>query len=191
QLLGQGAVAEDADLLECPDHQPAGLERRRVHDRAGVEHFEVADVDDRLRLIPGGVAEPTLRDAAAQRRLAPLEQPPRHARPRAGVLALGPEPGGLALPGADPAADPPLELPLLDAGRNLREVHYRATPRSRATSSRVRSCKSPLMVAFTRLIGLVLPCTLVRMLVIPQAWSTSRTPGPAFTPVPGPAGTRT
>ena len=25
---------------------------------------------------------------------------------------------------------------------------------------------------------------------MPQAWSTSRTPGPAFTPVPGPAGTR-
>ena len=44
------------------------------------------------------------------------------------------------------------------------------------------------MVALTRLIGLVLPCTLVRMLVMPQAWSTSRTPGPALTPVPGPAG---
>ena len=47
------------------------------------------------------------------------------------------------------------------------------------------------MVALTRLIGLVLPCTLVRMLRMPQHSSTSRTPGPALTPVPGPAGTRT
>src|SRR5205807_4251225 len=69
-------------------------------------------------------------------------------------------------------------------------VTHSATPRRRATSSRVRNWSSPWMVALTRLIGLVLPCTLVRMLVIPQAWSTSRTPGPAFTPVPGPAGTR-
>ena len=47
------------------------------------------------------------------------------------------------------------------------------------------------MVALTRLIGLVLPCILVRMLWMPHASSTSRTPGPALTPVPGPAGTRT
>ena len=44
------------------------------------------------------------------------------------------------------------------------------------------------MVALTRLIGFVLPCTLVRMFRTPQASSTSRTPGPALTPVPGPAG---
>jgi hypothetical protein len=46
------------------------------------------------------------------------------------------------------------------------------------------------MVALTRLIGLVLPCVLVRILRMPHASSTSRTPGPALTPVPGPAGTR-
>ena len=36
----------------------------------------------------------------------------------------------------------------------------------------------------------MLPCTLVRMLRTPATSSTSRTPGPALTPVPGPAGTR-
>ena len=64
------------------------------------------------------------------------------------------------------------------------------TPRKAATSSRVRNCMRPSRVAFTRFVGLVLPWVLVRMLRMPQASRTSRTPGPALTPVPGPAGTR-
>ncbi len=71
------------------------------------------------------------------------------------------------------------------------QIHYSVTPRSRATSSRVRNNNKPWMVAFTRLIGLVLPWVLVKMFRMPHASKTSRTPGPAFTPVPGPAGTRT
>lgn len=65
------------------------------------------------------------------------------------------------------------------------------TPRSRATSSRVRNNNKPWIVAFTRLIGFVLPWVLVKIFFMPQASKTSRTPGPALTPVPGPAGTRT
>ena len=57
------------------------------------------------------------------------------------------------------------------------QIHYSATPRSRATSSRVRSCIRPSMVALTRLIGFVLPCTLVRIFWMPQATSTSRRRG--------------
>src|SRR5690348_18146641 len=46
------------------------------------------------------------------------------------------------------------------------------------------------MVALTRFIGLMLPWVWVRMVRMPHAASTSRTPGPDLTPVPGPAGTR-
>src|SRR5262249_46617147 len=98
--------------------------------------------------------------------------------------------GGLAVAAADAAADALLLLALVDAVVDGAEVHYRFTPRRRATSSRVRSSSRPWIVALTRLIGLVLPCVLVRMLWMPHASSTSRTPGPALTPVPGPAGTR-
>src|SRR5262249_53671404 len=168
------------------------------------------DVHDGVLLGPGGVAEPALRPPAVQRHLPALEQPAREPRAGAGVLALHAEAGRLALPGADAPADAPLELSLLDAGGNAGEVHDRcalfvcpgeaargfagsslqiATPRRRTTSSFVRSWSRPLMVALTRFSGFVLPWTFVRMLVMPQACSTSRTPGPAFTPVPGPAGT--
>src|SRR5262249_52907310 len=131
-----------------------------------------------------------LGDAAEERHLAALEHLAGHAGAGAGPLALAAARGRLAVAAADAAADALLALALGDPVVNGREVHYSVTPRSRATSSRVRSSKRPWMVALTRLIGLVLPCVLVRMLRMPQASSTSRTPGPALTPVPGPAGTR-
>ena len=142
-------------------------------------------------LVPGGVAEAALGDAAEQLHLAAFEQRGRLLGAGAGPLALGAARRGLAVAAADAAADALLLLAVLvDADVNGGQVHYRVTPRSRATSSRVRSCSRPWMVALTRLIGLVLPWTLVRMLRMPHAFSTSRTPGPALTPVPGPAGTR-
>ena len=45
------------------------------------------------------------------------------------------------------------------------------------------------MVALTRLIGLVLPWILVRMLLMPAGLEHVADAGPALTPVPGPAGT--
>src|SRR5262249_21941169 len=107
----------------------------------------------------------------------------------AGPLALGAAAGGLTVAAADAAADALLLLVLVDAVVDGREVHQSVTSRSRATSSRVRSWSRPWMVALTRLMGLLLPCTLVRMLRMPHTSSTSRTPGPALTPVPAPAGT--
>src|SRR5262249_14357653 len=112
-----------------------------------------------------------------------------------GVLTLVASGRGLAVPAADAAADAFLFAAALQVVRavfRLRvqsfEVHYRVTPRRPATSSPGRSCISPSMVAVTSLIGLVLPCTLVRMFLTPATTSTSRTPGPALPPVPGPAG---
>src|SRR5262249_3785250 len=87
-------------------------------------------------------------------------------------------------------ADALLALAAMHSGVDLCQIHYNCTPLRAATSSRVRRANRPRMVALTRLIGLVLPCTLVRILCTPQSCSTSRTPGPALTPVPAPAGTR-
>src|SRR5262249_40971490 len=150
---------------------------------------EVADVDHVVELVPGGVAEAALGDAAEQLHLAAFEELRRLLGAGAGPLALAAAGGGLAVAGADAAADALRAPQLVDADVYLRQVHYRVTPRRRATSSRVRSSIRPAMVALTRLIGLLLPCTLVRMLWTPHSSSTSRTPGPALTPVPGPAGT--
>src|SRR6516225_594053 len=127
--------------------------------------------------VPGGVAEAALGDAAEQLHLSALEQRGRLLGAGAGPLALGAARGSLAVAAADAAADALLLAQLVNADVYLTEVHYRVTPRKRATSSRVRSCISPSMVALTRLIGLELPCTLVKMLWMPAISSTSRTPG--------------
>ena len=84
--------------------------------------FEVADVDDEVVLVPGGVAEAALGDAAEQRHLAALEERREHLCAGAGVLALGAARGGLAVAAADAAADA-LLLALVDALVDLREVH--------------------------------------------------------------------
>src|SRR5262249_3300629 len=107
----------------------------------------------------------------------------------AGILPLAAARGGLAVTATGPAADAFLGPALDNALMYCAEVHYRVTPRSWATSSRVRSSSRPCSVALTRLSGLVLPCVWVRMSWTPAHTRTSRTPGPALTPVPGPAGT--
>src|SRR5262249_60022099 len=171
--------------------QAGGAQGVGVHGRPLVEGLvEVADVDDVVVPVPAGVAEAALGDAAEQRHLAALEDRRGVAGAGAGPLALVAAGGGFAHAAARAAADALLAGPLVDALVYGAQVHYRVTPRRRATSSRVRSASSPSMVALTRLIGLVLPWVLVRMLRMPQASRTSRTPGPALTPVPGPAGTR-
>src|SRR4051794_9585884 len=191
QFLGDIALAEDTDVVHRLFRQPFRAKGLDVHLGRGVEQLvDVADVDHVE--LPGEhpVREAPLGDAAEQRGLAADEGDARQPGPGAGELALGPAAAGLAVPRADAAADPLLELALLAAGVYVGQVHYSSTPRSRPTSSRVRSCIRPSRVALTRLIGFVLPCVLVRMFLMPQAARTSRTPGPAFTPVPGPAGTR-
>src|SRR5262245_44254548 len=190
QLFGHVPGSENTDAVERLFRQPLGAEGLDVNLLAGgVEGVDIADVDHVE--LPGehAVREPPLGEAAEQRGLATDERDAREACPGARELALVPEPGGLAVPGPDASADPALGLAFLAAGVNVGQVHYSSTPRSRAVSSRVRSCIRPSSVALTRLIGFVLPCVLVRMFLMPQAARTSRTPGPAFTPVPGPAGT--
>src|SRR3954470_10561709 len=61
-------------------------------------------------------------------------------------------------------------------------------PRSSATSSGLRSCCRPVIVAFTRLIGFCEPSDFDRMSCRPASSSTARTPPPAMTPVPAEAG---
>src|SRR5262249_54940454 len=186
-LLGQFAVAEDHDTVHGPLGQPPTLEGRGVNDGAVVEGVQVGDVDDRVHLAEAVVVEAALRGAAEQRHLAALEERAEHLGARAGVLALAAAAGGLAVARAGAPADALLLLALVDALGEVGQVHYSFTPRRRATSSRVRSIIRPAMVALTRLIGLVLPWVFVRILRMPQACNTSRTPGPALTPVPGPA----
>src|SRR5262249_29182266 len=89
------------------------------------------DVDHVGRHVPGAVAEPALRRAAIERRLAALEQGLEHLRPGAGVLALAAAGGGLAVAGADAPADPLLPLARLDALVYGAQVHQIVTPRSR------------------------------------------------------------
>ena len=66
---------------------------------------KVSHVDDEVVLVPGGVAEAALGDAAEQLHLPALEQRREHLGAGAGVLALGAARGGLAVPAADAAAD--------------------------------------------------------------------------------------
>ena len=121
-------------------------------------------------LVPGGVAEAALRDAAEQRHLAAFEQAAGHLGAGAGVLALVPRLAVLPCPVPMPRPTRFFSLRLwTPAGERWSGPLRVSTPRSRATSSRVRSCSRPSMVALTRLSGLVLPCTLVRMLRMPQA----------------------
>src|SRR3954462_2796247 len=61
-------------------------------------------------------------------------------------------------------------------------------PRIRETCSGERSDLRPATVALSTLCGFRLPWDLVRMLRIPDASSTARTPPPAMTPVPSRAG---
>src|ERR1700694_3785753 len=61
-------------------------------------------------------------------------------------------------------------------------------PRSSATCWTVRSCWSAASVARTVLIGLLVPCDLVRMSLIPAVSMTARMAPPEITPVPGAAG---
>src|SRR5205823_2028967 len=100
---------------------------------------QIADIDDVIRLVPGFVAEAALGDAAEQLHLAAFKDRRRLLGAGAGPLALGTARGGLAMAAADAAADALLATMLVDAGMYVGQVHYRLTPRSRATSSRVRS----------------------------------------------------
>ena len=109
-------------------------------------------------------------------------------RSRTAVPALVAAGRGLAVPGARTAADAFAVLPLVNAPVDVVEDHQTCTPRSRATSSRVRNCLKPSKVALIRLIGLVEPKHLVRMSVTPADSTTARTASPALMPVPGRAG---
>src|SRR3954451_23996485 len=64
------------------------------------------------------------------------------------------------------------------------------SPRVRATSSGRRRRRRPSTVAFSMLIGFVVPRLLARMSWMPPSSSTARTPPPAMTPVPSLAGRR-
>src|SRR5579864_1432859 len=152
--------------------------------------INIADIYDQEALVPGGMAEAALGDASDQHHLAAFLELAGEVGAGAGILALAAAGGSFAAPAADAPADALLPLAPVNAMMYAAEVHYSFTPRSRSTSPRVRSCCKPRMVAFTKLMGFDEPCTLVRMLRMPQACNTSRTPGPAFTPVPGPAGTK-
>src|SRR5437773_691062 len=77
---------------------------------AAVDHVEV--------LVPGGVAEPPLRDAAEQRHLAAFKHRRRHLGAGAGPLPLGAAGRGLAHARADAAANAFLPRPLIDANVN-------------------------------------------------------------------------
>ena len=61
-------------------------------------------------------------------------------------------------------------------------------PRAAATSSGRRRRLRPSTVAFSMLIGFVVPRLLARMSRTPPSSSTARTPPPAMTPVPSLAG---
>src|SRR5262249_26959616 len=191
QPLGHLAGAEDAHPVRWAFRQASLAQHRRI-DRGAVGEVlvEIADIDHVIVLVPGGMTEAALGDAAEQLHLAAFKQLRRLLGAGTGPLALAAARRRLAVAAARSAADALLAPQLVNAVVNGRKVHYRVTPRRRATSSRVRSCDNPSMVALTRLMGLLLPCTFVRMLWMPHTSSTSRTPGPALTPVPGPAGTR-
>ena len=85
-----------------------------------------------IRLREHAVAEATLGQAAKQRRLPADERDARQSAPALANWPLCPRLGGLAVAGADAAADAPFRLALLAAGVNVGQVHYSSTPRSRA-----------------------------------------------------------
>src|SRR5262249_603911 len=158
QPLGQFAVAQDADAVAWPLGQPRLAQRRAVHGGAVRERLvEIADVHDEILPRPGGVAEAALGDATEQRHLAAFKDFRRFVGAGTGAVAVAGGGGGVAVAAADAPAHALLAPPLLDAVVNGAQVHYSSTPRSRATSSRVRSCSSPSMVALTTLMALVLP----------------------------------
>src|SRR5262249_15969088 len=79
-------------------------ERFGIDHGAVVERFQVADVHHVILLVPAGVAEAALGDAAEQRHLAALERPVRLLGAGAGVLALAAARRRLAVTPADAAA---------------------------------------------------------------------------------------
>src|SRR5690348_10980040 len=110
------------------------------------------------------MAEAALRYAAKKRHLAAFKGLGRHLGAGTRVLALATARRSLAMAASNTPADAFLALSLMDALMYGGKVHYRVTPRSRATSSRVRSSKRPRIVALTRLMGFVLPWVFVKML---------------------------
>src|SRR5262249_60486119 len=106
QLLIPVAVAQDAHAVGGAFGEADLLQRLGVHGVAVLEvGVEVADVDDVVVLVPGGVAEAALGDAAEQLHLAALEHHRGLLGTGAGPLALGAARGGLAVAAADAAAD--------------------------------------------------------------------------------------
>ena len=188
KLFGQVPVAEDFNLIKDPFGKT--FFHRLGHGDVGtaVEGLiQLADVDDSHAAGELAIIETAFGDSPGQGRLAAgIAQAIR--RPRTAVKALVAAGRGLAVAGTRTATDPFAVFALMNAPVDVVEDHQTCTPRSRATSSRVRSCLKPSKVALIRLIGLVEPKHLVRMSVMPADSTTARTASPALMPVPGRAG---
>src|SRR5262245_7881842 len=138
------AVAEQAHAVLGPP-QDAGLDQRlRVDRRLGVELagidrlLNAAEIDlvERLaeRFVEAAFGQPPV-----QRHLAALEA--LHSDAGAGLLALDAAPGGLALAGANPAADAAARLAGARAVGDFRKLHrtYPRLPHSPTTRTRWRT----------------------------------------------------
>src|SRR3954454_5230284 len=127
QRLAHLAIAEDLDPIIMPTlDPPSGAQGGLVEDRAGlVAGLERREVDDGVVFLEGAIEEAPLRHPAGERDLAPLEQGPL-LEPLARRVPLVPLGRRLAVPRADPAADPLAFLALVDVAMDVVQLHYRA-----------------------------------------------------------------
>ena len=89
----------------------------QVDQRAFGKAIEVAHIDGVELLVPDAVAESALGNLAEKRHLAALEDRARQLGAGGGVLPLRAPATGFAMAGPDAAANPLLQLALVDAMR--------------------------------------------------------------------------
>src|SRR4051812_10022103 len=115
QLLGQLAIAEDANALRRSLGKANCLKSRGVDRGPLIEGIQIAYVNDVINLVPSAMAKTTLRDAPKKRHLAAFECKQRLFRAGARVLPLAAARGGFAHAAADAAADAFFPRPLFNA----------------------------------------------------------------------------
>src|SRR5262249_29318547 len=156
QPFGQLAVAENPHSISGPSRQPGFAQGILIdHIPIGKGFVQGADVNNMKLAIPSAMAKTALWDAAKQRHLSALKRWRRHVGAGTGVLALAAARGRLAVAAANTPTNSLLAFQLMHAVMDGRQIHYKVTPRNRATSSRVRNRSKPSMVALTRLMGFV------------------------------------
>src|ERR1700736_780199 len=180
------------DLVAAALRAHVGLTIDRDQERDGLQHAAYGGVVGQLAcLIHTAKAERL--DRCPQNWLGPdgaFHQSRLQGLFRGGSLACGSHLGSLAAGAAVSAA--PLPLPpsarLYAFARRRPTIWSTSLPRSSATCWAVFSCCSAASVARTVLIGLLVPCDLVRMSLMPAVSMTARMAPPEITPVPGAAG---